>query len=294
MSSLSGLEIGLCFLFGCILMLLSAELYYLLCWKKRVSQDTEDIENQHLSSSDYTPPNLSSYTCWKTSKSPQTQEKDLQTYTKQQDSDMGLGKDSVLKGLGDESLDLELMRLHNLGGPPRFLFTINEETKEDLESERSKMGSRTRSLGEILDTLDTPFLSPVASPPLKLPQQLSLEAYNHHGLNPLFESNEVAMNKAKSSPPPTFKFLRDAEEKLLKRLMQMEGDKRASFKKLDQDSSRKTEEKDGSFVKLVVSKGNSEGGHRKVSTHSKVPLIWSSGRGKRPSKPTASPAASPT
>ncbi|KAI3782342.1 hypothetical protein L2E82_12387 [Cichorium intybus] len=271
MSSFSGLEIGLCFLFGCILMLLSAELYYLLWWKKRVSQDTEDIENQHFSSSKYTPVNLSSYTsCWKTSKSPKTQEKDLQTHVKQQDSDMGLGKDLALKGLGDESLDLELMRLHNLGGPPRFLFTINEETKEDLESERSKMGSRTRSLGDILDTLDTPFLSPLASPPLKLPQELGFEAYDHHGLNPLFESNEAAINKVKSSPPPTFKFLRDAEEKLLRRLMQMEGEKRGSFKKMGQDSSRKTEEKDGSFVKSLVSKGKSEGGHRQISAHSKV------------------------
>lgn len=271
MSSFSGLEIGLCFLFGCILMLLSAELYYLLWWKNRVSQDRDDIENQHFSSSDYTRDNLSSYpSCWKTSKSRKTQEKDLQTHVKQQDSDMGLDKDLAIKGLGDESLDLELMRLHNLGGPPRFLFTINEETKEDLESERSKRGSRTRSLGDVLDTLDTPFLSPFASPPLKLPQQLNSEAYNLHGLNPLFESNEVAINIVKSSPPPSFKFLRDAEEKLLKRLMHMEGDKRASFKKMDQDSPRKTEEQDGSFVNLVVSRGNSEGEHRQVSTHSKV------------------------
>ncbi|KAL4571023.1 hypothetical protein LXL04_017773 [Taraxacum kok-saghyz] len=251
MSSFSGLQIGLCFLFGCILILLSAELYYLLWWKKRVSQEREDIENQHLSTSNYTPHSLSSYTfCWKSSKSRKTQEKDLQTYVKQQDPDMGLDKDLVIKGLGDESLDLELMRLHNLGGPPRFLFTINEETKEDLESERSKKGSRTRSLGDILDTLDTPFLSPIASPPLKLQERLSFEDYNRHGLNPLFESNEDGMNKVKSSPPPTFKFLRDAEEKLLKRLMQMEGEKRTSFK---QDSPRKTEEKDGSFVKSIVS-----------------------------------------
>lgn len=256
MSSFSGLEIGLCFLFGCILLVLSAELYYLLWWKRRFSKNKQDIENQHLSSSNITPTTtLSSYTCcWKTSKSIKTQEKDLQTHVKQQDSDMGLGKDLVSNDLGDESLDLELMRLHNLGGPPRFLFTINEETKEDLESERSKKGSRT--LSDILDNLDTPFLTPIASPSLKL----NLEAYNHHGLNPLFDSNEFGINKMKSSPPPTFKFLRDAEEKLMKRLMQIEVEKRASFNKIDQDSSRKTEEKDASFVKLV------KGGHHQVST----------------------------
>ncbi|KAI3772359.1 hypothetical protein L6452_03543 [Arctium lappa] len=259
MSSFSGLEIGLCFLFGCILLVLSAELYYLLCWKKR----NEDIENIHFPSSNTT---LSSYTsCWKTSKYPKTQKKDLQTHVKKRDSDTGSGQNLASKGLGDESLDLELMRLHNLGGPPRFLFTINEETKEDLESERSKKGSRTRSLSDVVDTLDTPFLSPLASPPLKLPQQPNLEAYNHHGLNPLFESNELGINKMRSSPPPTFKFLRDAEEKLLKRLMQKEGEnKRESFKKMDQDSSpRKTEEKDGCFVNMVVSEGGNQ-------THSKV------------------------
>ena len=54
-------------------------------------------------------------------------------------------KDPPLKGFGEESIDLELMRLHNLCGPPRFLFTINEETSLDMESEGRK-GSRTVSL----------------------------------------------------------------------------------------------------------------------------------------------------
>nr|XP_043622501.1 uncharacterized protein LOC122594089 [Erigeron canadensis] len=275
MSSFSGLEIGLCLFFVSIFLVLSAELYYLLYWKK-FSKNKQDIENQYFSSSNSTPNTLSS-SCWKTSKSFLSQEKDLQTHVKQHDSDMGLAKDLVSKSLGEESLDLELMRLHNLGGPPRFLFTINEETKEDLESERSKMGSRTRSMSDILDTLDTPFLSPLASPAMKVPHQLNFEAYIQHGLNPLFDSNEFVMNKIRSSPPPTFKFLRDAEEKLLKRLMQMESEKKASFKKMDQDfSPRKTEEKDGSFVKMVVSKGNIEGGNPQVSTNSKVtPLTCS-------------------
>ncbi|KAK1420807.1 hypothetical protein QVD17_22682 [Tagetes erecta] len=237
MSSLSGVEIGFGILFGCILLVLSAELYYLLWWKKRVFKNGEDVENKHFSSSNVAP-------CWKTSKSPKPQEKDLQTHMKQQDSEMGL----VLKGLGDESFDVELMRLHNLCGPPRFLFTINEETKEDLESEVSKRVSRSRSLSDILGT---PFLSPLASP---VSQQHNLEAYNHHGLNPLF--------KMKSSPPPSFKFLRDAEEKLL---MQMEGE---VFKK--NMGPKKQEAKDGSFLKFLVSKGGSEIGHHIVSTNAKV------------------------
>ncbi|GJW22155.1 hypothetical protein Tco_0032777 [Tanacetum coccineum] len=230
MSSLSGLEIGLCFLFGGVILVFSAELYYLLWWKKKFSK-SEDIENKHFPSSNITPTIHTSYTsCWKTSKSLRTQEKDMQTHVNQQESDMGFEKDLVSKSLIDESLDLELMRLHNLSGPPRFLFTINEETKEDLESERSKRGSRT--LSDMLDTLDTPFLSPLASPALKVPPHLNIEAYYNHGLNPLFESSELGMNKIRSSPPPTFKFLRDAEEKLLRRLMQMELEKKASFKKM--------------------------------------------------------------
>ncbi|XP_071719753.1 uncharacterized protein [Rutidosis leptorrhynchoides] len=277
MSSVSSLEIVLCFLFGCVLLVLSVELCYLLYWKQRLSNNSEDIESQHFSSSNMFSAIFSSCTsCCKTSKSIKAQEKSLQTQDKQQDSDMGLAKDLVAKGLDDESLDLELMRLHNLCGPPRFLFTINEETKEDLESERSKRGSTRRSMSDILDTLDTPFMSPLASPAFRVPQHFNLEAYNNNGVNHLFKSGELGYNMMRSSPPPTFKFLRDAEEKLLKRLMQMEVDKKSSFKKMDQDSPSSTEEKDGSFVNIVVSKGNNEGGHHQVSTHSKVLLLASS------------------
>nr|GEY08385.1 zinc finger BED domain-containing protein RICESLEEPER 3 [Tanacetum cinerariifolium] len=42
----------------------------------------------------------------------------------------------------DINVDNELLRLQGLSGPPRFLFTIKEETKEDMESEdKSKKGS---------------------------------------------------------------------------------------------------------------------------------------------------------
>ncbi|KAL6967942.1 hypothetical protein U1Q18_033745 [Sarracenia purpurea var. burkii] len=49
------------------------------------------------------------------------------------------------------------MRPHNLSGPPWFLFTINEESKEDLESNDGRSrgvgggkGSRAWSLGDLL------------------------------------------------------------------------------------------------------------------------------------------------
>ncbi|CAI0474914.1 unnamed protein product [Linum tenue] len=117
------------------------------------------------------------------------------------------------------------MRLHNLAGPPRFLFTINEESKEDLESEDgksrlgSRQGSRTKSLSDILLAVDTatPLFTPLESPRYSNP----LESYHRQGFNPLFESSaEAELNRLRSSPPPKFKFLRDAEEKLLRRLLE--------------------------------------------------------------------------
>ncbi|KAI3678341.1 hypothetical protein L6452_37629 [Arctium lappa] len=272
MGSFSGLGIGLSFLFGCVILGFVAELYYLLWWKKK----REDIENQNLSSSsfsNYTPTHLS--LCFKNPNSSKPQQKDLQNCVneienqeKQQDSTQ---KDPPLKGFGEESLDLELMRLHNLCGPPRFLFTINEETKEDLESD-SRKGSRTRSLSEFLCTPETPIC---CSSPLKGPQVSNLEGY----LNPLYDSdsNEFELNKVRSSPPPTFKFLRDAEEKLLKKLMELEGEKRANLKRnQDGDCSRKREEIVKVRGNLVKSEGGIHHHHLQMSASSQVLPLSSS------------------
>ncbi|KAL4587667.1 hypothetical protein LXL04_000539 [Taraxacum kok-saghyz] len=231
----------------------AGELYYLLWWRKR----RIDIENQNQKlslsscSSNYTPTHHSSHiSCWKNLNS----SKPTKTQEIQQDPEMGLVEDRVLVDSEEESLDLELMRLHNLHGPPRFLTTINEETKEDLESQRSRKGSRTRSLSDIILHFDTPQ----ASPSLKSSQLLNPETFQFHphGFNPLYE---VDINKVRSSPPPTFKFLRDAEEKLLRRLMELEAEKGVN-------SSAKMAEKDGSFVKLIESKGK----FQQISAASKV------------------------
>ncbi|KAK9154740.1 hypothetical protein Sjap_002220 [Stephania japonica] len=111
------------------------------------------------------------------------------------------------------------MAEHNLAGLPRFLFTITEETKEDLESDdgrltsyRSQEGSRM-SLRDLL-SVETPFMTPLSSPPfLDPPISPTMESYCHHGFNPLFESSAKA-SSGKFSPPSKLKFLRDAEEKL--------------------------------------------------------------------------------
>ncbi|KAF8395458.1 hypothetical protein HHK36_019404 [Tetracentron sinense] len=125
-------------------------------------------------------------------------------------------KDLLLKPYGDDTLETKLMRLHNLSGLPRFLFTIKEETKEDLVYEdgksrcnRSRKGSRSKSLSYLLLAMDTPYLTPLSSPPI-FPPLTPLNCYNLHGFNPLFESSTNSeFNRIKFSPPPKFHFLKD-------------------------------------------------------------------------------------
>ncbi|KAF5744618.1 hypothetical protein HS088_TW07G00193 [Tripterygium wilfordii] len=162
------------------------------------------------------------------------------------------------------------MRLHNLAGPPRFLFTIKEETKEDLESEdgksrgdcKSRKSSRTRSLSDLILAVDTPYVSPLASPPFKAP----LDSYFHHGFNPLFESTtEAELNRLRSSPPPKFKFMRDAEEKLQRKFMEEAERKKSENVLCAQDSQVEslnstmvTEGIQGSFLNFLVSSSKKE------------------------------------
>ncbi|XVF68736.1 hypothetical protein PTKIN_Ptkin11bG0025600 [Pterospermum kingtungense] len=271
MKSFSGLGVGLSLVFGCLLLAIVAELYYLLWWKKKriASSEVEDDYSNYAKE-------LVQLFCWKKSASlhattttaTSTNNNNHHDLAKDQDTngvaepdlELGLTKDLLLRGFGEEGVESELMRLHNLAGPPRFLFTIKEETKEDLESEdgKSRRGSRTRSLSDLILTTDTPsFLSPLASP--------HLDSYHRHGFNPLYESSTGAeLNKLRSSPPPKFKFLRDAEEKLLRRLMMLEAEKRVQRNNNGgsvQDSGVKAgattilaEETEGSFLKFIVGK----------------------------------------
>ncbi|KAL3530734.1 hypothetical protein ACH5RR_010056 [Cinchona calisaya] len=281
MESFSGIGIGLSLVFGCILLGLVAELYYLLWWKKRINK--REIDDVHFTN--YLT-EISYLFCWK--KKPNSLKSSSNSSTQEltasvmrnsevnngQENDLELGgtngKDLVpFKDFGEEGVESELMRLHNLCGPPRFLFTIKEETKEDLESDdgksrgdRSRKGSRTRSLSDIIIAVDTPFLTPLPSPPVKTP---SLDSYSNQGFNnPLFESNiitEAELTKLRSSPPPKFKFLRDAEEKLIRRLVE-EAEKRAlknggyfvqdSVIKASPNATLITEEIDGSFIAFIA------------------------------------------
>lgn len=290
MKSFSGLGIGLGLVFGCLLLALIAEIYYLLWWKKRVT--SREVEVEEADYSNNYAKDLFHFICWKKPSSLQSNNntqgcaKDREVQNGQeQDLEIGASKDLLKKAFGEETIEAELMHLHNLAGPPRFLFTIKEETKEDLESEdgkshRSRKGSRTRSLSDLVLTVDTQLLgTPLASPHLRSPLS---EAYFCHGFNPLFESSlDSQLNRFNSSPPPKFKFLRDAEEKLLKRLLE-EAEKKGSTQNSVsvpvQDSGVQkiaiTEDTEGSFLGFIVGK-NKERPQISSSSSQVLPLASS-------------------
>ncbi|KAK9127117.1 hypothetical protein Syun_015914 [Stephania yunnanensis] len=266
MRSLSSLGIGLSLVFGCLLLALVAEVYYLMWWKKKLIVNNRDIE------ADCTSPvrEFLHIFCMKKCSSVSSAPLKPQNTDSQETQLSNSNKDVIFRPFEDESLEAELMRLHNLAGPPRFLFTIKEETKEDLESEdgksvqsKSRKGSKSRSLSDILLNLETPFLTPMSSPPLPTPP---LTPINSYGLNPLFESSstEAELSRIRSSsPPPKFKFLRDAEEKLYKRLLIEEAQKKMGLKSVGSvnNSSMVATDEDGSFITIYVSK-NKEREHQ--------------------------------
>lgn len=306
MTAFSGLGLGLSLVFGCLLLALVAELYYLLWWKKRITDREIEEEYGNFAKEFF------HFICWKRASSSSSsssslannnsahqESKDSDLNGHEPDPELGLGgKDLLLKSIGEEGVESELMRLHNLAGPPRFLFTIKEETREDLESEdgksrgdRSRKGSRTRSLSDLMVGVDTPFLTPLASPRLKSSPLNPLDAYKHHGFNPLFESStEAELTRLRSSPPPKFKFLRDAEEKLYRRLME-EAEKRASLNLVSgSDSGSKpstnstilAEEKDGSLFTFMVGNKNNHYPPQYPSSSSQVLPLASSPTALRP------------
>ena len=184
MRILSRLGIGLSLAFGCLFFVMVAELYYLLWWKKkRISKSELQISKTKFLRLFYSRKKSSSLPI-----SLNPQEFSLAEAN-------GAAVETVYSKEGVES---ELMRLHNLSGPPRFLFTITEETKEEMESEDGmSKGGKSRKLSDVLLVPESPFLSPLSSPPL----------FYTLGFNPLYDSTkEDNFNKMRSSPPPKFKF----------------------------------------------------------------------------------------
>ncbi|KAJ6717872.1 hypothetical protein OIU79_005914 [Salix purpurea] len=299
MKSLSSVGLGLSIVFGCLLLALVGELYYLIWWKRRFA-------NKEMGD-DYSSParELFFMFCLRRPSSLRNDQElcssvritDTLVYHDQESQlNMNTGKDLLLGPFSDDSVESELMRVHSLSGPPRFLFTIVEETKEDLESEdgrsrgdnKSAKGSRSRSLSDLL-AVETPYLTPLASPPFFTPPLTP--SVNQIGFDHLFESSKDAeFNKIRSSPPPKFKFLQDAEEKLYTRKLMQEAEivPRKDCFALDctrrpTSSNSLKDEDDGPFITIIVDRNrerelneqNHQPAHHPSSSSQVLPLVAS-------------------
>ncbi|KAG8090381.1 hypothetical protein GUJ93_ZPchr0011g26885 [Zizania palustris] len=234
MKTLSRLGVGLVVVSVVLLILLTAELYYLFVYKRRLRRRASAI-SEAASSPSSSSRELLQLFCFK--KPPSL----ASTYA--QEPHAGEAVVAVAVDDEEETVEAQLMRLGSLVGPPRLLFTIKEETKEDLESEdgRSRCG-RSRSLGELLHSSETPFMTPASSPgPLPLPPM-------DKSFNPLFESMAVTV-----SPPPKFQFLKDAEEKLYRRALAEEATRAL---RSPQPRSPAAGEEDGGYITIMVGKNN--------------------------------------
>ncbi|GAA0160700.1 hypothetical protein LIER_17194 [Lithospermum erythrorhizon] len=266
MKTLSCISLGLSLVFCCLLLALVAEFFYLFWWKKRV------ITNAGCEDG-YSNPSKEFFTlCWKKPSSlSNIRPLNLQEPQAQGDLDTDIwdnpcnappqnprvesyhiahfGSEYYNRFGEEDSIDNEMMRSQQLSGPPRYLFTIKEETNEDLESEDMK--SRVE---------ETPYLTPTASPYLTPPLAPLTPSQNNQKLLSLFELvSDAEFNKIRSSPPPTFKFLRDAEEKHFRRKTNEEDD-RYAFKNDEYIDAKVTsslmppkDEEDSSVITIVVS-----------------------------------------
>lgn len=244
MKSLSSVGLGLSIVFGCLLLALVAEVYYLLWWKKRIIN--REIENDYGNGNGNPMKELFYMFCWKRPTSSSMRQNGftppelcssmriIDTFDPEAQSHSQANKEFVFKPFGEDGMH------------PRFLFTIVEESKEDLESEDGNGNVKGKSLGDLL-VVETPYLTPNASPQFFTPPftpTTMISPYNQHGFNPLFESStDAEFNRMKSSPPPKFKFLQEAEEKLRRRLQDD-----------DNNKGNGNEVVDGSFITIVVDK----------------------------------------
>ncbi|KAL8136464.1 hypothetical protein V2J09_002465 [Rumex salicifolius] len=210
MKFLSSVGIGLSVVFCCLLLALFAETYYLLWWKRRITIATDQIQddNRKKKPSSLMPTTQTSY------------EPRITEESNQHESETGFGFYSNNIDLYLKAIDENCMEAGLMLGPPRFLFTIKEETKEDLESEERRANGVSRRLSDLMRNENNTLLSSSTffTPPLTPSIGSSHSHGSSIGYNPFHESStDVEFNMMRPSPPPKFKFLRDAEKKLLKK-----------------------------------------------------------------------------
>ncbi|KAG6485397.1 hypothetical protein ZIOFF_053934 [Zingiber officinale] len=252
MRSLSSLITGLSLVSILLVFALLAKVYMFLR-KKRNNRAIEDNSNIPIKQLHYP-------FCW-------TWKRPSPMVIHQQESstsvDLAAQSDQLHLNPSKDTVEAELMRLYNLGGPPRLLFTIKEETKEDMESEDGRSTGRRsikcyggKSLSDLFNSSDhTPLTT---SPPMS---PLDCRTGSGFNFNPLFESSkEEDFTRMWSSPSPKFKFLKDAELKFYRKI-QMEEAKKADASGEMVDNSEKQsigyDEEEGdetNFISIVIGK----------------------------------------
>ncbi|XP_071686995.1 uncharacterized protein [Rutidosis leptorrhynchoides] len=232
MRASSSIGLGLSLVFGCLLLAPVAELYYLLWWKKRVT-------NREMIQESYSSPTRELFYMF-CLKKPSSLTTDTLVHEPQVTSEYGNTDLWLSQFSQDQEYENELE--HN-DASTRFLFTIKEETKEDLESE---------DMSDVI-YVDTPFFTPLALPVYFTPP-ITPGDYTYRTFSPLFESaSDSEFIKIWASPPPKFKFLRDAKDKLQKKLMKRFDDDEDEDEDEDEDGVK--DEENGSYITLDVSTG---------------------------------------
>ncbi|KAJ6827953.1 uncharacterized protein M6B38_364285 [Iris pallida] len=315
MKSLGGAGIVISLVSAFLVLALLAELYYLLWWKQHhrttvptakrrrrrrrkvvvLEEDDDEEESNTTTTTTTTSPakELLHLFCWKkpTALTPQHINNVSAAAAAATSEDYSCPNNSS----GIEAADFA--RLRSLSaGLPRFLFTIKEETKEDLESENgSGKSSRGRSMSaddmvlvETTAGTETPYLTPLSSPAFFTPPLTPVD--KRGAINPLFESfkSDTGLSRMKSSsssPPPKFKFMRDAEEKLYRKILTEEAMRvhRSSSSSTSPACSAASattaigtdDREDGSrFITIVVGKNRDEGQQQNqtssTATHGKL------------------------
>lgn len=162
----------------------SGQVFYFLCWKKHLQQGSTKNSTALSANS---PDHANDRTVMKGAKRQEEEEEEQLVLSPESPVEDVEDFISRLFPLQREGLmgPSEVMTIEGLLRPPRFLFTIKEETKEDMESEdsksskggRSHKGRHGRSLSDpfaqmrMVDiAVETPpFLTPSSSPPFYTP-----------------------------------------------------------------------------------------------------------------------------
>lgn len=183
MKSLSIVGLGLGVAFGCLSILLVAEICYFLCWKKRSTSHTDSEKDIN---------NVSG--------------KDLFQMFSEERAGFNNGDDDDPEG----QVQSHTWRYSQ---SPRFLFTIEEGMKEGSECESvNKSSCRVSPCDSFI--VETPYFTPLASasPCLASPTILPL-TLNHHLESAKNDAAELNRVMKASTPPSRFKLLHHTQEK---------------------------------------------------------------------------------